>query len=526
MSLGMDALREALEAEREGRYLDSFARCQQALAASPHDADALNLLGRLCLLGGDVAGAVAMQRAVLRLQPEHATAQRDLERALQAVPSATEASACFAAALERAPEIACHHRAPPTLEPFWGMHHVRALLERAAGLDPTHAGALAALANLLTREVHYLDAVNMYRRAVMLEPEFAEAQLGLSDLLHILRDELASDQHRAWALEVRRHYPPCPPRSAQHTGVLMLMRDAPYSVNTPLELAVDGEHISIGRLYLDGNQSDPAVAEGYDVVFNAIGYAEAAEDALQAASRFVRAVSIPTINDPSRVERTSRTRLPQTLRGVPSCIVVPHDRIARESIRTRAVPFVIRPIDTHAGEGFSRIDTQAELHTYLGRIDAAYFHVAPFFDYRSVDGYFRKYRVLFVDGVPYPYHAAISSDWMVHYRTAPMDQHEWMRGEEERFLAAPHEVVAHWKARMDAIAAQLELDYVGIDFTIMPDGSLLIFEADTAMLIHDEDPQGAFSYKRPHLEAMFEAIETMLKTRRDGRDRVTPAARR
>jgi len=56
------------------------------------------------------------------------------------------------------------------------------------------------------------------------------------------------------------------------------------------------------------------------------------------------------------------------------------------------------------------------------------------------DGWYRKYRVIFVDGVPYPYHLAISRSWIVHYRTSAMSEATWMRDEERRFLDDPHSV--------------------------------------------------------------------------------------
>ena len=38
-----------------------------------------------------------------------------------------------------------------------------------------------------------------------------------------------------------------------------------------------------------------------------------------------------------------------------------------------------------------------------------------YLDARGADGYFRKYRVMMIDGVLYPLHLAIASQWKIHY---------------------------------------------------------------------------------------------------------------
>ena len=50
------------------------------------------------------------------------------------------------------------------------------------------------------------------------------------------------------------------------------------------------------------------------------------------------------------------------------------------------------------------------------------------------DGMARKYRVMFIGGVAYPLHLAISADWKVHYFTAAMAADPAFRAEERRFL--------------------------------------------------------------------------------------------
>ncbi len=110
---------------------------------------------------------------------------------------------------------------------------------------------------------------------------------------------------------------------------------------------------------------------------------------------------------------------------------------------------------------------------------------------------------MFVDGVPFAYHLALDETWMIHYHRAPMDAHEWMRDEERRFLQAPASALNGWDTVLRRVGAAVGLDYFGIDCTVLPDGTLFVFEADAAMLVHGFDPD-------PDKRAAYERIRTAL----------------
>jgi hypothetical protein len=138
-------------------------------------------------------------------------------------------------------------------------------------------------------------------------------------------------------------------------------------------------------------------------------------------------------------------------------------------------------------------------------------YVSRFIDFRSSDNWFRKYRIIFVDRKPYPYHLAISPNWMVHYYTAEMESHPWKPKEEKEFLQNPDAVLG--TAGMQAIrsiGARMDLDYAGIDFSIMPDGRILVFEANPTMLIHTEDLYGPLDHKNAYVFRIAAKFEELL----------------
>ncbi len=180
--------------------------------------------------------------------------------------------------------------------------------------------------------------------------------------------------------------------------------------------------------------------------------------------------------------------------------------VAASELRDIALPAVVRPIDSHAGRGLASVQTPAELDAHAERFPSALYGVSAFVDYRSPDGYYRKYRFMIIDGAAYPYHLAISPRWIVHYRSSPMEEHEWMRLEEERFSAQPMAVFPQWNHVAETIAQRTQLDYLGLDVTRLDDGTMLVFEADPAMLVHDEDESGPLCFKRPYVDAIRPSV--------------------
>ncbi|HAT33019.1 MAG TPA: hypothetical protein DCW29_19900, partial [Janthinobacterium sp.] len=223
----------------------------------------------------------------------------------------------------------------------------------------------------------------------------------------------------------------------------------------------------------------------YDVVFNAIGEPDVTARTAPAVARFLAGCSKPVLNAPAAVARTARHLLPDLLAGVDGLLVPAVWRIeagagwrARPEFR---FPALLRPPATHGGEGMRQVDSRAALDA-IEIAPGAALYMCAYHDYRSADGHFRKYRIMFVDRQPYPYHLAISEQWMVHYASAAMLS-PWKLDEERRFLEDPAAILgAAGMAAIAAIGRRLDLDYAGVDFSLLPDGRLLIFEANATML--------------------------------------------
>ena len=220
--------------------------------------------------------------------------------------------------------------------------------------------------------------------------------------------------------------------------------------------------------------------------------------------------------------RTRRDRLPELLQGLDGVLV---PCVVRLSLRGAdaladqidslglAYPLILRPGASHGGSGVLLAHRRADVvASALGEQEVVY--ATQFHDYASADGLFRKYRMVFVDRQPFPYHLAISDQWMVHYFSADMLAQPWKLEEEKRFLDDPVQVLGTKALEaVTQIGQRLDLDYAGVDFSLLPDGRVLVFEANPTMLVHPELEQGPLAHKNPAVWRIIDAFWRMVGDR-------------
>lgn len=361
------------------------------------------------------------------------------------------------------------------------------------------------------------EAIVEHRRALAIEPRNVGSHLALYELLQMRGDRILALAHQRLALEEQRLFSYVAPH--QKRSLLVLLAPGDWQANIPVDFLLDRDTTTVHKLYLldEGYLRRDAVPN-YDVMWNAIAESAEATPYLDLAARIMSAQTKATLNDPRRVIATSRLRLPDTLRQTGAHVPVASEmrRDALES-GTLAIPFPIiaRPAGSHAGTGLERLRTAEDCASYVMQHEAQAYFVSPFVDYASDDGFFRKYRIVFVDGTPFPVHLAISKNWMIHYYNAQMAENQWMRDEEARFLADLRAAFPD-KAyeTLENIARSVGLEYFGIDCSIDRDGRVLVFEADPAMLVHSSDPPELYPYKAAFVPRIYRAIEAMLDGRK------------
>jgi hypothetical protein len=333
-------------------------------------------------------------------------------------------------------------------------------------------------------------------------------------------------QLQAAALQQNRLYRRRP-ESAKRDALRLLAFVAPgdFMANAPLEFLLDGANVTLDLLYIVPGAPLPDVIPEHELAIVAVGESDHNRVVLREVATLIQGWRRPVLNSPSRIAELSRdaacallnatsgTAIPTTLRIVRATLErIAAGTIAVDSILDGKFPIIARPIGSHAGDGLSKLDDAAAVAGYLQGRPEAEFYISPFVDYRSVDGLFRKYRIALIDGKPYACHMAVSQHWMVHYLNAGMTESAAKREEEARFMAAfDHDFALRHEAALRAIAERVGLAYFAIDCGELPDGSLLLFEADVAMIVHAMDPPDMFPYKGPQMRKVFAAFAAMLR---------------
>ncbi len=177
-------------------------------------------------------------------------------------------------------------------------------------------------------------------------------------------------------------------------------------------------------------------------------------------------------------------------------------------------PLLLRSPGFHAGRNFALVAGREALAGVAVRLPGDELLAIAFLDVRGGAERVRKYRLLFVDGVPYPVHLAVGADWKIHYFSAEMGENAAARDEERRFLDDPAGVLGEraW-ATLAALGADLGLDYAGIDFALDANGDVVLFEANATMAVYAPPPDEHWAYRRASVERIVAAVRTLLLKR-------------
>lgn len=359
------------------------------------------------------------------------------------------------------------------------------------------------------------EALGTLVAAAAAEPSDVEAHLAIYEVAQLLRRPELALEHQRRAIALAPVHSTAA-RDHEDYALLVPCVPGPFTANTPVDLLFDPARVALHRWYVDPAAAAPPLPR-HDAVFVAAGESTAAQPALRFLDAWLRDHDrAPVINRPAEIARLGRVDFFHTFREAAFCRVARTERLARTAYAADGfpMPHIVRPVDSHGGHGLVRIDDDAGRAAFLAACDAAEVYVSQYVDYRSADGFFRKYRILFVDGEPWPFHLAISPDWMVHYYNAPMTEHRWMRDEEHAFLARMGDVFHGALAKaLREVARLLPLEYVGIDCAIDRDGKLLLFEADNALIIHLLDDPALFGYKHAYVPRITTAVDAMVRRR-------------
>lgn len=300
--------------------------------------------------------------------------------------------------------------------------------------------------------------------------------------------------------------------NAGHFDSASLLRNADFSVD---------------RLFLP-SQLTPAQQQSlrerlqhYGIIINTIADPASEGPALELAVTLLEGMD-NVLNPPQRVLETRRNQVADRLRGLPG-LCVPRlqclPRTARDALHDildhcRA-GLIMRPVNSQTGIGMQRVLDPVAMDAWLDAQPDEQVYAIDYHDFRERNGLFRKYRMFAIGGRLLPEHMIATRQWNVHScdRYPLMDETPQLRDAEAAFLADPASVIGQQGLRtLQAVAEHMGLDYLGIDFALLPGGDLLLFESNPAMRLN-YDHCAHFPYLQPWLDAVGHAFCAMVRER-------------
>jgi len=358
------------------------------------------------------------------------------------------------------------------------------------------------------------------------DPSEVELAMDLSLIAQLVEQQQLGLELQAQALAVRRLYrSPCVAENPR-LRVLAFAAATDIGGNTPLEFLLEGSDIELYTVYVVPGAGLPDALPDHDVAFVAVPDSDETREALHEIQSLMHNWPRPIVNTARKIAALERDRLFKLLSGVPGLEIPATARVDRDDLLDAAsgeaslsdlmdrveFPLIIRPVGSQAGRGLERLESMSDIEPYLEAWPDEDFFVSRFVDYSGSDGLYRKYRIVFIEGVPYACHMAIAEEWKLWYLNAGMGESEEKRAEEAHFMSAfDRDFAARHAGSLREIAQRVGLEYFAIDCAVTKSGELLIFEADIAMIVHDMDPPEIYPYKGPQMRKIFAAFAAMLE---------------
>ena len=231
--------------------------------------------------------------------------------------------------------------------------------------------------------------------------------------------------------------------------------------------------------------------DGHDILINLVTDPDINGKVLKTMIRAIAGFRGPVLNPPDKVLLSTREAVARRLAGADN-VLVPRARTVRslqasviaslERTGAIAFPAIVRRAGTHGGQilGVARTAADLQKAPQTNQLHT----LTEFVDYRSKDGLFRKYRVFYFGGTPVFRHQLISDRWNVHMSDRArfmMDRPALIAESQGLYQRGMDNFAPHVRAALDAIYARMELDFCGVDFGVLRDGRVILFEANATM---------------------------------------------
>jgi hypothetical protein len=264
-----------------------------------------------------------------------------------------------------------------------------------------------------------------------------------------------------------------------------------------------------------------------EVLVNGICEPLTQRGALALVARLEQETGLPTLNPPRVIETTSRPALSQRV-GHGDGVRAPHCTLYEEAGGTGLVdhiraeghryPVLLRPAGSHGSAGLVRASDDADVAAAARAVGTC--TVTDFVDFRSADGLWRKHRMVYAGGKLFRRHRLVDQQWNVVGDSRFFMYERGLFEEEREWLGRPVDPASEpSEARVLEQFQAAGLDFGVIDYAVLPDGELVIFELNACVQVTGSIPEEYrpyVGYVEDNNDDIVDAVLDHVRTRANG----------
>jgi hypothetical protein len=262
---------------------------------------------------------------------------------------------------------------------------------------------------------------------------------------------------------------------------------------------------------------------GVEVLVNGIGEPLTQGGALRQVALLEQETGLPTVNPPRVIQMTTRPAMARRV-GRADGVRAPHctlfvsgtgSLVEHVAAAGHRYPVLLRPAGSHGSAGLVRAGDDMDVAAAAGAVGTC--TVTDFVDFRSEDGLWRKYRMVYAGGTLFRRHLLIDRQWNVvgssrffmHERGLLDEEREWLR----RPVSPQADSI---DARVREQFEAMQLDFGVIDYALLPDGQLVIFELNACVQLTGSIPEqyrSQLGYLEENNDEILDALLARVRSR-------------
>lgn len=261
------------------------------------------------------------------------------------------------------------------------------------------------------------------------------------------------------------------------------------------------DDITIVSLFVEQYENNSEILQKLpciDLIYNAVADYDDCAQVLDMVNAIIKKIAKPVINPPLEQDLTSRDNNFARLHDIDGIVFPVTLKINLQHTDDQALqslmienqmkfPVLVRETGTHAGKTFEKIESSEEFISYRNRTRCGEAYLSQYYDIGR-EGIHRRFRVYCIKGVLCASAVYYGKNWNVHRKSNIKVINADYLQDEKKFYTNFSEFIRPYHSAITEIIKRTPLEYYGIDFDILDNKKIIVFEVNAAMNVsHGDD---------------------------------------